>query len=338
MEKFVGQEVTLKKYNCVGVVETISEEDGFITIVVKDEEKSFAPTTIINGTIKFVNEETQKAAVSFFTELIEKIEKMEDIQILEAENQRISNKRREIGCSNVAFKCTFCNGGASNDCVGFKGPCSAEVREYNVAHRKWCGGPSCRCAKLVKGEMTTEQFNEKLNSTNRLDFLCYEYKMLVNWVCFAGMEEKTGEPMSLANIQLGSLAVMTTRPVIGKEEVPEEQRQIFGVFLIAKHDEKSDIGGSATAHPIYRLELTPEESRQILFWKYYYNEGNSNLISWTYHLHRYLSDMQCCQILRDIVKVIKKDEKKKALAIELLNKFKEETGIDEIANPKGPIH
>ena len=57
---------------------------------------------------------------------------------------------------------------------------------------------------------------------------------------------------------------------------------------------------------------------------------------WGTGLHRYLSDMVCCQILRDIVNVIK-DPNRHALAVELLEKFQQETGIMEIDEPNGAI-
>ena len=46
--------------------------------------------------------------------------------------------------------------------------------------------------------------------------------------------------------------------------------------------------------------------------------------------------MECCQILKDIVEVIK-DVNRKSLAKELLEKFQKETGIKEISEPEGAI-
>ena len=340
MERFINKEVFLKKYNVDGYIKSISNEDGLIVVQVEKEEKTFTPLSVVNGAITFIDEELQEIAVPFFSELKDYLESLENAKseeaIKEAENRYISRIRREIGDSNVAFKCNFCNGGSSKTCIGFRGPCSPDVMEFNVNNRTWCGGPNCRCPKLLNEEMSQEEFDEKLKSTNRYDFLCYESKMLIDWVCFAGMEEKSGEPMALNKAQVGSLAVMTTRPIVNGYEAMEEDRQIFGVFLIAKHDEKSDIGGSVSAHPIYRIELTPEESKQIIFWKYYYNPNNKEKAVWGTGLHRYLSDMECCQILKDIVEVIK-DVNRKSLAKELLEKFQKETGIKEISEPEGAI-
>ena len=142
--------------------------------------------------------------------------------------------------------------------------------------------------------------------------------------------------MALNKAQVGSLAVMTVRPVIDGEEVPQEKTQIFGVFLIAKHDDKSRIGGSVSADAKYRIELTPKESEKILFWKFHANAENPTKPFWGTGLHRYLNDMECCQILREIANVVE-DQNKKELALELLAKFQTETGITIIEEPKGAI-
>ena len=46
--------------------------------------------------------------------------------------------------------------------------------------------------------------------------------------------------------------------------------------------------------------------------------------------------MECCQILREIANVVKNPDKK-ALAVELLEKFQKETGIAVIEEPNGAI-
>ena len=341
MERFIGQKVFIIKQDKVdGVVKAIDQEEGLIDIETASGERSFSYAAVVNDKVVFADEKLQEIAKPFFSELKERYEDMKEAEadkvIEESKNRDIWRIRRDIGDSNVAFKCTFCDGCASNSSMGFKAPCSPELREYNVKNHEWCSAFDCRCRKLIDGEISQEEFDSKINTEEKMEFLCYESKMLINWICYAGMEKKTGLPMALNQAQVGSLAVMTTRPVIDGEEVPQEKTQIFGVFLIDKHNDKSSIGGSVSAHPKYRIELTPKESEKVLFWKFHKNNEKSDKPFWGAGLHRYLNDMECCQILKEIVNVVE-DSNKKALAAELLAKFQEETGITNIEDPDGAI-
>lgn len=340
MERFINQKVTIIKDGEQGKVISISKEDRTITIQTPKRERMFSLDTVVNEKIVFNDKKLQEAAIKAFEEYINELDKeqakFEEAEAIRRENEEIARVRRDIGNSNVAFKCTYCNGGASSTSLGFKGACSPEIRAFNTNHREWCSGDICRCKKLEEGELSQEEFDASNVTSDKFAFLCYESRMLIDWICYAGMEKKTGKPMALNNAQTGSLAVLTTRPVIDGKEVPQEETQIFAVFLIAKHNDLSDIGGSATAHPKYRLELTPEESKQMLLWKYHSNTKNKDKAMWGTGLHRYLSDMVCCQILKDIVNVVK-DPSRHALAVELLEKFQQETGIMEIDEPNGAI-
>lgn len=341
MDRFIGQKVFIVKQNKVeGIVDSIDQEEGLITIKAGEGERSFNYVAVLNGVIVFADKEIQDIAVPVFSELKQCFEEMKDAEddkaIEEAKNRYICRIRRDIGDSNVAFKCTFCDGCASKSSMGFKGACSPALREFNVNNREWCSSDYCRCRKLLDGEIDQQEFDEKINTEEKMEFLCYESRMLIDWVCYAGMEKKSGLPMALNKAQVGSLAVLTTRPVEDGYEAPQEKTQVFGVFLIAKHDDKSAIGGSVSAHPKYRIELTPEESEKVLFWKFHANSENPTKPFWGTGLHRYLNDMECCQILREIVNVVQ-DPDKKALATELLEKFQKETGIAEIVEPNGAI-
>lgn len=341
MKRFIGQKVFIIKQDKVdGIIKSINQEEGLINIETALGERNFNYGAVLNDKVVFINEELQEIAKPFFNELQQCYEETKDAEdekaIEEAMNRYVCRIRRDIGDSNVAFKCTFCDGGASKSSMGFRGACSPELREHNVRSHEWCSSEYCRCRKLIDGEISQEVFDEKVNTEEKMEFLCYESRMLVDWVCYAGMEKKTGLPMALNKAQVGSLAVMTTRPVIDGEEAPQEKTRIFGVFLIAKHDDKSSIGGSVSAHPKYRIELTPEESEKVLFWKFHANAENPTKPFWGTGLHRYLNDMECCQLLREIANVVE-DQNKKELALELLDKFQRETGIATIEEPKGAI-
>lgn len=340
MERFINKEVIILKDNERGIVSSISKDDQMITINTPSRVRKFDLSVIINNKVVFVDEELNEMAPPFFNELKEYFIELENARDKEEaeryEAEHYAKIRRIVGDSNVAFKCTYCDGGCSSNSIGFKGPCSPDIREFNVNHRYWCGSKDCRCRKLLDNEMSLEEFNDKAYVEEKMEFLCYESRMLKDWVCYAGMEEKTGEPMALNKARVGSLAIMTTRPIVNGIEASQEETQVFGVFLIAKHSDNTAIGGSVSSHPKYHIELTPEESKQILFWKYHANTENKTKAFWGTGLHRYISDMECCQILKDIVKVIK-DKDKKALAQELLDKFSSEAHIENIPEPNGAL-
>ena len=116
-------------------------------------------------------------------------------------------------------------------------------------------------------------------------------------------------------------------------------RYIFGVFLIDEYfegDERDE--GYVTCHSKWRIELSPTEAHQVLFWRYYYNENAPEKMVFGSGLHRYLSDVEAAQILRDIVKV-KRDESEKALAEEFLHHYCELHKINEneIPEPGGAL-
>ena len=81
---------------------------------------------------------------------------------------------------------------------------------------------------------------------------------------------------------------------------------IFGVFLIDEYfagDDREE--GYVVCHSKWRIELRPDEARQILFWNYYANRNAPERIVFGSGLHRYLSDIRAAQILRDIIQVKK---------------------------------
>lgn len=105
-----------------------------------------------------------------------------------------------------------------------------------------------------------------------------------------------------------SLAVMTTR----KPSDRESDRFIFAVFLVSSSysgDDQEE--GNVTADPVWRIELKPGQAERILFWNYYYNARKPEKIAFGSGLHRYLTDIEACQILRDIA-IVKDDDLSKA--------------------------
>lgn len=85
--------------------------------------------------------------------------------------------------------------------------------------------------------------------------------------------------------------------------------------------------GYVTTSSKYKLSLTKDEAKKVLFWNYYHNENAPEKAAWGQGLHRYITDEQAASILKDIVSV-KKGKKDEALAQEFLERFCEINSID----------
>ena len=233
--------------------------------------------------------------------------------------------------SNIAVKCNFCDGGSSDECVGFRDVCSDECIRYNIEHAKhvWCSTDS-QCRKYYDGKITRKEID--------MVFSCYESKMLVDWKCYAGVIRNgydSGRPMKLLNVKKDRLAVLTTRD----PDTNDRARYIFAVFLIDEYfegDGKDE--GYVQCHSKWHIELKPDEAHQMLFWNYYVNQNAPERIVFGSGLHRYLSDIKAAQILRDIVRV-KKDSEGKAFAEEFFAYFSRLAGIDvnSLPEPRGAL-
>jgi len=74
------------------------------------------------------------------------------------------------------------------------------------------------------------------------------------------------------------------------------------------------------------------------FWRYHANENKAEKESWSSGLHRYLTDRQAVQILRDIVE-LKKGTRDEKLSLEFLTMFCKNVGInaEEAGVPNGVL-
>ena len=224
--------------------------------------------------------------------------------------------------NNLAFKCNYCDGGRSRSCVGFKWACSDEQIRYNieVAKRTWCSNWDSACSQYYDGYITREELDEQCEGSN---FVCYESKMLVDWTAQAGDDldaDGNHKGRRIGNATRDSLAVLTT------EFPKDKQRYIFGVFITGTVDE-GDEGQSGYVKALgdFKIELTPEETRKMPFWKYYKNK-NGDEARWGTGLYRYIKDTVAARILADIVEL--KKGKAKAHAQKVLEHYCELKDID----------
>jgi len=205
--------------------------------------------------------------------------------------------------SNVAFKCNYCDGGKTSACIGFNGVCSDAVLRYNVkdAQHVWCIDAESPCRSYLDGEISRAELEDMMRGGGSV---CYESHMLRDWMASAGVVQNgadKGKPMRLLKVQRNSLAVLTTR---APNYTSDEFRFVFAVFLVDEsYEGDHQDAGYVTTNSDWKIALTPQEAHQIRFWNYYVNRNAPERIMFGSGLHRYLSDDQAAQILRDIAEI-----------------------------------
>lgn len=279
------------------------------------------------GYLRFADEEDQRMVEDMIREKEEKQAKEKLIRVsnyipsASSKNKpsEVKNQKNKVEKTNIAFKCNFCDGGSNKYHIGYRGACSDEMIQYNIqyAQHSWCSDPNCPCSQYLHGEIDARELDGMCQDGGSV---CYESQMLREWTAFAGFVltgDRKNEPKKIKRIQINSLAVLTTR----KPDMPEEDRFIFGVFLVDDAGEGNNAEeGFVQSNSKYRIELSPSEAPRMKFWNYHSNDNNPSKAAWSQGLYRYISDMEAVQILRDIVE-IKRIPVEKQLARELLAHF-----------------
>ena len=88
----------------------------------------------------------------------------------------------------------------------------------------------------------------------------------------------------------------------------------------------------------FKIKLTSDHAHQMPFWSYHANEKQPDVAVWSSGLHRYITDEQAAQVLRDIVE-IKKGTEDEDLAKEFFDTFCTITKIDakSLSEPTGTL-
>ncbi|MGM0845108.1 MAG: malate synthase [Bacillota bacterium] len=146
--------------------------------------------------------------------------------------------------------------------------------------------------------------NHKLHPESQMVFWCdaeEKNSAITEWKVFSG-EIKSGankgKPNKPIRLHQNSAVLLTAI----EPGMPEKERRILGVYMVK--DEfigKLCEDGSIPAHSEYRLQLTEQESDQLLFWNYYVNEKSPDKMTWNTGKYRYFNNSWMAQILRDIV-------------------------------------
>ena len=338
--KLIGEAVIHKSFGCGYITEYIN---GYIIVHFDKlgESKRFEfPTSIglylelENKDLTGIIDETKKYLAdkeALETSLRE--EKRKQLKF----NKETMRYNKSVTGNNIAFKCNYCDGGSSKDHIGFVSACSDEMIDYNILKEKhiWCSAEDSECLKYLQDKISRKELD---NACKTGGYVCYESQMLRDWRAYAGITQtgkNKGQPMTLRQVKANSLAILTTRFPYSEES----ERVVFAVFLVdEKYEGDNRAEGYVSANPQYSIALTKDEAQEIKFWNYYYNHNKPEKIKLGSGLHRYLSDIQALQILKDICHVVKSDDKK-MISAKFLEHYCRIKGIDksDIPKPQGAL-
>ena len=202
---------------------------------------------------------------------------------------------------NIAFKCTYNDGGISQNGMGFLDVCSdSMIRQHIRDGRSWCSNPCCPCNEYITGKLTKEELKDMRHND---EMICYECCMLEKWKAQAGTirnDVGEGERIKIKNAYRNSLAILTTRLPNSREK----DRIIFALFLInTVYEGDENTSGYVSAQPKYRLSFSIEEARNLLYWKYHANKNRPSKPAWGTGLFRYVPLDEGAQILRDAIRI-----------------------------------
>lgn len=236
--------------------------------------------------------------------------------------------------SNIAFKCTYCDGGSNENNIGYREVCSDENIDYNinVAKSKSCIDSACNY--YLQGSVTREELVKGVDEGN---IHCYESQLLNQWRAYPDIKfiENGGKTKNIKNVNQGSVVLLTT--ILPNEK--EKDRIIFGAyFLEDKFDLEYKINGYLGAYDKHRIELSLEEAKMLKFWDFYYNKNNPEKINNSSVLYRYFDDMQSAQVLKAITE-IKIGTEQEELSQEMFEHYCKikNINVEKVSQPAGAL-
>ena len=178
--------------------------------------------------------------------------------------------------------------------------------------------------------------NHKLHPESQMVFWCDTEEQISSfseWKVFSGeikSGNNKGKPNKPIRLHQNSAVLLTEID----SSMPEKDRRILGVYMV----NEDFIGklcedGYIPAHSKYRLQLTEQESDQMLFWNYYVNEKFPQKMTWNTGKYRYFDNLWMAQILHDIVS-LKSDPMEQELAQQFFEHFCKMNQITDQDLPK----
>ncbi|CEG25685.1 hypothetical protein [Bacillus sp. B-jedd] len=178
--------------------------------------------------------------------------------------------------------------------------------------------------------------NHKLHQESQMVYWCdteEKDRSFSEWKVSSG-EIKSGinkgKPNKPIRLHQNSAVLLTSTD----PSMLEKDRRILGVYMVKEgFIGKLCENGNIPAHSVYRLQLTEQESDQMLFWKYYVNKKFPHKMTWNTGKYRYFDNSWMAQILLDIVS-LKSDPEERELAQQFFNHFCKMNQITEQELPK----
>ncbi|MBU8756787.1 malate synthase [Priestia megaterium] len=183
--------------------------------------------------------------------------------------------------------------------------------------------------------------NHKLHPESQVVFWCdteEQNSSFSEWKVFSGVIKSgnnKGKPTKPIRLHQNSAVLLTAID----SSMPEKDRRILGVYMV----NEDFIGklcedGYIPAHSKYRLQLTEQESDQMLFWEYYVNGKFPEKMIWNTGKYRYFDNSWMAQMLLDIVS-LKSDPKEREQAQQFFEHFCKMNLItaEELPKPNGAL-
>ncbi|MFD0943006.1 malate synthase [Savagea faecisuis] len=170
--------------------------------------------------------------------------------------------------------------------------------------------------KMIQQQLRARLKNENVHESSQIVFWLNEEddeNIFEDWTVFTGTVQsgkKKGEPNRAARLRPNSMAVLTKRDA--KEQ--EADRKIVGLFMVSEtFIGSSNEDGFIPSHELFKIELTEEESEQMLFWNYYMNPRSPKRMAWNSGRYRYFDNVWGAQILRDVLNLRQDEEEQERL-------------------------
>jgi len=183
--------------------------------------------------------------------------------------------------------------------------------------------------------------HHKLHPESQMVFRCdteEQHSSFSEWQVFSGAIKSgnnKGKPNKPIRLHQNSAVLLTAID----SGMPEKDRHILGVYMV----NEDFIGklcedGNILAHSKYRIQLTEQESDQLLFWQYYVDKKSPDKMTWNTGKYRYFDNLWMAQILLDIVS-LKSNTEERELAQQFFKHFckMNQITVQDLAKPNGAL-
>lgn len=176
----------------------------------------------------------------------------------------------------------------------------------------------------------------KLHPSAQAAFQCEpseREEIFTEWRVFTGVVKNgrgEGQSKQPTRLHQNSACLLTAKD----PDMSEADRYILGVYMVGEtFTGMLCTDGYVTAHSTHRLQLSEQDSKEMLFWNYYVNEKYPSHMTWNTGKYRYFDNLWMARILQDIVS-LKTDPEEQKQAQSFLDYYCEINRIDKKQIPE----